>query len=281
MIVPPIFDRTSSAYDEDFFEGLAQVSLDGRVGFIDAAGKVVIEPAYERAGHFAEALAPVKNDGRWGYLDAGADVVINFAHDWADAFSEGRAAVRNPEQKWGFIDRGGALVVLYQFDSASAYVDGWAAVETNKPAPSSISPGTSECRPRAAEPVGLIDGLARKFQREVRYWEIVLRSDGTAEYIGNEKAKRRGTYMGKVDRIQFRRLAELLQDAGFFELGPSDEALHAAQVITRVTADALAHTVKRDEHAQPVALWGMNHAIIAVADRIDWKRQKAARAKAR
>lgn len=52
-----------------------------------------ISPQYEDAHSFSEDLAAVKKDGKWGYIDTDGKVVIPFQYDQAYAFSEGKAIV--------------------------------------------------------------------------------------------------------------------------------------------------------------------------------------------
>ena len=48
-------------FDEawDFSEGLAAVKIGGKVGFINKAGEIVINPQFDNAGSFSEGLARV------------------------------------------------------------------------------------------------------------------------------------------------------------------------------------------------------------------------------
>lgn len=52
-----------------------------------------IKPQYEDAQAFNEGLAAVKKDGKWGYIDEEGKVVIPFQYDQAFIFNEGRAVV--------------------------------------------------------------------------------------------------------------------------------------------------------------------------------------------
>lgn len=83
----------------------------------------VIAPQYENAGSFSEGLAPVKQNGKWGYIDTEGNVVIPFQYEMAYIFREGLAVVAaNPqthtsgegeyaytytEVEWGFINTSG------------------------------------------------------------------------------------------------------------------------------------------------------------------------------
>lgn len=54
-----------------------------------------IAPQYEAASYFSEGLAPVKQNGKWGYIDQSGAVVIPFQYDRAYDFNEGYAIVGN------------------------------------------------------------------------------------------------------------------------------------------------------------------------------------------
>ena len=53
----------------------------------------LIAPRYEDAKLFNDGLAPVKQDGKWGYINLEGEVVIGFKYDVANIFSEGLAVV--------------------------------------------------------------------------------------------------------------------------------------------------------------------------------------------
>jgi len=56
--------------DLGFRDGLAPVARDGRLGFIDRTGKVVVEPIYDFVLPFNEGLTAARNiDGTWSILE--------------------------------------------------------------------------------------------------------------------------------------------------------------------------------------------------------------------
>jgi hypothetical protein len=69
------------------------IQKGGRYGYGDAAGNVLIEPAYEDARPFFEGLAAVKEDGRYGYIDTEGNTVIPFRFVDALDFHGGCATV--------------------------------------------------------------------------------------------------------------------------------------------------------------------------------------------
>ena len=54
------------------------VKKDGKWGYIDANGKIVIPLEYEEVADFSEGLAPVCKNGKWGYINLKKEVVIPF-----------------------------------------------------------------------------------------------------------------------------------------------------------------------------------------------------------
>lgn len=109
-----------------FSNGLGKVFVDGKAGFINTKGEVVIKPQFKYAGRFQENLAPVEfDDGKWGYIDKKGEVVIKPVFDWALIFREGRALVQ-VGKKWGFINSKGKMIIKPQFDHAASFSEGLA-----------------------------------------------------------------------------------------------------------------------------------------------------------
>jgi len=61
---------------KEFSEGLAAVRVDGRYGFIDPAGRMVITPRFEAAGPFTGGYAEVRVDGASGAIDRSGKLVV-------------------------------------------------------------------------------------------------------------------------------------------------------------------------------------------------------------
>lgn len=116
-------DPTGSKWAGGFLsEGLLAVSsAEGGVGFMDPAGKWVIEPKFAGVGPFSEGLAAVNVDGAWGYIDKSGGMVIAPAFGdpedpLAGAFHNGLAfAADRKTGRYGFIDRTGKWVIAPRF----------------------------------------------------------------------------------------------------------------------------------------------------------------------
>lgn len=91
-------------------EGLMRFELDGKWGFIDRTGKMVIPPTYDAAYDFSEGLAAVRVGNGWGYINHDNKLVINIEHHVAEEFQGGLARVTWPGGKWGYIDQTGKRV---------------------------------------------------------------------------------------------------------------------------------------------------------------------------
>lgn len=111
MVIPPF-----TFYSGSFSEGLAVVEIDGKYGYMDRRGHVVVEPQFDfSAQPFAEGLARIRLNGKFGYIDKSGNLKIDATFDAAGNFSEGLAyaAVNG---KYGFIDKTGAFVISPTYD---------------------------------------------------------------------------------------------------------------------------------------------------------------------
>ena len=101
--------------------------VDGRWGYVDAAGAIAIEPQFRGASVFSEGLARVSDRSRFGFVDASGRLVVPMQYAQADAFSEGLAAVRDGDL-WGFIRPDGTVAIAPRYEAALAFSNGLAAV---------------------------------------------------------------------------------------------------------------------------------------------------------
>jgi hypothetical protein len=133
-----------------------------KAGFIDRAGRVVIEPYFEDVTPFQEGLASVRLNGKWGVIDPSGMQVIPGISSIPLKFSEGRAEfsdglrgvlaasgnivvnpkyeavgefrgslgyVRDRKQRYGFIDLSGKEVIPPFFENARSFSAGLAPVK--------------------------------------------------------------------------------------------------------------------------------------------------------
>ncbi|MGW4687059.1 WG repeat-containing protein [Streptomyces sp. NPDC004244] len=96
-----------------FRHGLAVVRTETGVGYADPTGAVVIGGAYRQAGTFgANGLGAVREaDGRCGYVDREGRLVIAARFDGARPFTPEGTAPAMIGEEWGLIDATGEWVV--------------------------------------------------------------------------------------------------------------------------------------------------------------------------
>ncbi len=129
MVIEPKWSQTY-----EFSEGLAGVRVSNwSRGYIDASGEFAIEPRFSETKRFSEGLAPVKFDGRWGYIDKSGSFVLNPQYTSASPFSNGRAWIRTSDFEWEYIDKNGTVVRTeetprFEENDESMFQDGLALV---------------------------------------------------------------------------------------------------------------------------------------------------------
>jgi hypothetical protein len=113
-------------------KNLFPVSENGKWGYVDEQGKMIIEPQFEMASDFKNDRAAVviidkgyKN--LHGYIDKTGKMVVAPQYDEAGDFSDGLAVV-SKNYRWGYIDSTGKEVIPLQFIEALDFSEGLAAV---------------------------------------------------------------------------------------------------------------------------------------------------------
>lgn len=103
---------------------------DGKYGYIDLTGKVVLPPTFEFAKEFKDGLAIVQKEGKYGFINKEGKLLIDYRYDNAFDFSEGRAVVEL-NGKYGLIDVTGNYVLAPQFEDIGPFSDGLAYVQSD------------------------------------------------------------------------------------------------------------------------------------------------------
>lgn len=144
-----LFDCADFDYTDNFSEGFATYSKDGKFGFIDKSGRIAILDRFEHASSFCNGLAKVKSSGKFGFIDKTGELKIPCVYDeigynsferpsipwWSfkltePEFSDGLVRVKKNE-KYGFINEKGEDIIPCIFDQAYPFSEGYSCVKSN------------------------------------------------------------------------------------------------------------------------------------------------------
>ena len=108
-----------------FSQGHSAFQENGKWGFINTAGEVVVEPQYDECHDYHNGYAAVKVNGKWGYIDIKHNLVIAPEFQDVEDFKNDLAIVIR-DGKWGVINKTGKSPAGIIFDEIQEYRDGYA-----------------------------------------------------------------------------------------------------------------------------------------------------------
>src|SRR5579863_9388628 len=73
---------------------------DGRYGYADRQGKLVIPARFNGARPFYEGLAAASEDDGWGFIDTSGSFRISPSYTGVEDFLDGQAAARHFKEPW-------------------------------------------------------------------------------------------------------------------------------------------------------------------------------------
>lgn len=114
IVIEPVFEQILGSFDE----GLCPFASNGKCGFIDITGVVRVEPEYDEVTPFFSEIACVRKGDRWGYIGRNGEVLIPFLFEDATGFDENGLAIVEKGGKQGYINKGGNFVIEPKFESA-------------------------------------------------------------------------------------------------------------------------------------------------------------------
>ncbi|OLP16150.1 hypothetical protein BST81_22365 [Leptolyngbya sp. 'hensonii'] len=150
---------------------LYPIKLNGKFGYINVAGQVVIPPQFEEARFFSEGMAAVRgNDptvkpaatsryrqAQWGFINLQGQWITGAEFDQVKPFSEGLAAVQinsTGSSLWGFVNKTGQMVIPPAYTEVESFQEGLAAVEIDRQWGYIDSSGSMKIQPQFAPTAG-------------------------------------------------------------------------------------------------------------------------------
>jgi hypothetical protein len=106
--------------------GRARVERDGRWGFVDPQGELVIPCRFQGAWDFDEERAAVQTEAGWTFVDPTGREVGAGGRARGSRYQDGLAPVE-VDGRWGFLDREGALAIPATFPWVGYFAEGLAA----------------------------------------------------------------------------------------------------------------------------------------------------------
>ncbi len=118
----------------NIYDGIAMIEENGKWGFVDNEGNIVIECVWDDVEFPSEGLVGVCKDGKWGFADYSGTLVIDTTWDYIWPFSNGMAKVANARangygiDKYGFINKLGENTIPVTLIDAQDFSDDLAPV---------------------------------------------------------------------------------------------------------------------------------------------------------
>lgn len=187
---------------------LKPIYENGRWGYADRSGKVIIAAQFDAARPFADGLAQVgvvdeelpevlgRPNLKWGYIDESGRVLVELRYAVLRRFSENLAAAalldtKKPEKPfsgraferrnltWGYVDKSGREVIPFQFLDAGDFAEGLSQVNVGKVSKSMCNTpgnygyidqtGAFVIQPQFTTAAGFKTGRARVSIGQIRY----------------------------------------------------------------------------------------------------------------
>ena len=157
--------------------------VQGKAGYIDRSGTVVIPPTFEAwgngGGEFHSGLLETTDLSEGKYVDREGKRAFDKDFYFGWDFSEGLAgAMEEEEGLWGYLDSSGEFAISPRFSrdkELSSFSDGLARIRVNRKYGYIDRNGDFVIEPRFLEAENFVEGMAR----------VVVVGDGPCWYVGD------------------------------------------------------------------------------------------------
>src|SRR5436190_17313805 len=123
-----------SVHGQDRYTEVKKNTMEGtKVGMRDNKLQIdVLAPIYDKILPMADGKFTIIKDGKLGYADTSGKVIISPRFKDGTTFSDGRAFILSENNKWGMINESGVLISLPKYDDVIGLSEGVERVVINQ-----------------------------------------------------------------------------------------------------------------------------------------------------
>lgn len=100
-----------------------KINKNGKWGFMDRKGRVVVEPIYDEVFNYKDDICCVELNERYGYINRQGEEIAPTIYEVASSFSEGYASVCKGGA-YGYINAENEVIVDFKFEAATSVIEG-------------------------------------------------------------------------------------------------------------------------------------------------------------
>lgn len=128
LVIPAVFDEAYS-----FDEGVSRVVRNDLYGLIDKKGKFIVPCQYKSIGPCVGGFLSVQDlkTNKKGFIDKTGKIVVPLKYDIVDRFFDGMAFVYKEKVGCGYVDATGKELIPLQYDYGWAFEQGTVPVKKN------------------------------------------------------------------------------------------------------------------------------------------------------
>jgi hypothetical protein len=118
--------------DYKIYSGLVAFGENGKYGFLDTAGTVIIPAAYDRVWGFEKSIAGIEKEKKWAFIDTNGTLITPFIYDlivghtWMD--KKYMVVVKNG--KHGVVNTAGKEIIPCKYDYIKSFTNGYFYVQS-------------------------------------------------------------------------------------------------------------------------------------------------------
>lgn len=132
LVVKPKYDRATNIF-ADYQWGA--VELNNKTGLIDKRGGLIVPIIYDEFVEVDDKTLSAIYNGKYGIIDRNNNIIVPFEYEYATNFMQNGLALLKKNGKYGVMDKNNAIVIPFEYDTIyKISVEKWThiLVEKNK-----------------------------------------------------------------------------------------------------------------------------------------------------